>query len=110
MTVARLPVPDLFHGMNKLEKSYALGLEAQRRNGQIVCWRYEAITLKLGFDTRYTPDFYILFPDGSVTFVETKGFMRDDANVKLKVAATRFPEFTFQLFQKGETTTIARTA
>jgi len=31
---------------------------------------------------------------------ETKGFMRDDAAVKLKVAADKFPEFLFVLVKK----------
>lgn len=44
------------------------------------------VTLRLGDDCRYTPDFFT--PDlGVYTFWEVKGFMRDDALVKLKVAA-----------------------
>jgi hypothetical protein len=34
---------------------------------------------------------------GAVTFYETKGFMRDDAIVKIKTAAKQFPMFTFVL-------------
>ena len=95
--------PDLFAGMNKLEQKYGMILEAKKRAGQIVLWRYERLTLKLADDTRYTPDFYVLELDGSVSLVEVKGFMRDDAAVKVKVAATEFPEFRFYLFQKGIT-------
>ena len=101
MPPAKLPIPNLFAGMNKTERAFALGLEAERRAGRIVVWRFEAITLKLAFDTRYTPDFYVLYPSGNAVFYETKGFMRDDANVKLKVAARQFPEFCFVLVQKG---------
>ena len=93
--------PDLFAGMNKLEANYAMGLEAQKRAGKITLWRYERLTLKLADDTRYTPDFYVLYPDGTVQLIETKGFMRDDARVKLRVAATQYPEFEFILVQKG---------
>lgn len=102
-TVASLRPPDLFQGMNKLEAAFGMSLEAQRRAGKIVLWRYERVTLKLADDTRYTPDFYVLELDGSVSLIEVKGFMRDDALVKLKVAATQFPEFRFYLRQKGST-------
>ena len=98
-----LRAPDLFAGMNKLEASYAMSLEAKKRAGKIVLWRYERVTLKLADDTRYTPDFYVLELDGSVSLIEVKGFMRDDALVKLKVAASQFPEFRFYLYQKGVT-------
>jgi hypothetical protein len=106
MILATLSPPDLFAGMNKTERTYALGLEAARRGGGIVCWMYERFTLKLADDTRYTPDFFVLFPDGGARFVETKGFMRDDARVKLRVAATQFPMFQFRLWQAGKETPI----
>ena len=38
---------------------------------------------------------------GAADLTEVKGFMRDDALVKLKVAAAQFPEFRFYLWQKG---------
>lgn len=95
--------PDLFAGMNKGEATFAMGLEAKKRAGKIVLWRYERLTLKLADDTRYTPDFYVLELDGSISLIEYKGFMRDDALVKLKVAATEFPEYRFYLHQKGVT-------
>lgn len=101
MPTVKLAVPDPFAGMNKTERTFALGLEAERRAGSVIAWRFEAVTLKLAFDTRYTPDFYVLYPSGNVAFFEVKGFMRDDANVKIKVAARLFPEFTFILVQKG---------
>lgn len=98
-----LRLPDLFAGMNRLEATFAASLEAKRRAGEIVLWRYERVTLKLADDTRYTPDFWVLELDGSVSIIEVKGFFREDALVKLKVAASQFPEFRFYLFQKGTT-------
>jgi hypothetical protein len=89
-------IPDLFAGMNQLEKRRAVELEALKRSGVVAEWRYEKITLKLADDTRYTPDFWIVDSDGAVNFEETKGHWRDDAKVKLKVAAEQFPEFTFR--------------
>ena len=51
-------------------------------------------TWKLGDNCRYTPDFVVL-DGGQLVAFETKGFMRDDALVKLKVAARmlRFVRF-----------------
>lgn len=95
--------PDLFAGMNRGEAQFAMGLEAQKRAGKIVLWRYERLTFKLADDTRYTPDFTVLELDGQVSVYEYKGHMRDDAAVKLKVAASQFPEYRFYLVRKGTT-------
>jgi hypothetical protein len=77
--------------MNQLESAYAAQLDLELRQGLILWWRFEGITLKLGDDCRYTPDFAVLAADGVLELRETKGFMRDDARVKLKVAAASFP-------------------
>lgn len=90
--------PDLYAGMNSTEKARAIELEAMKRDGQIVKWLYEKVTLVLADDCRYTPDFYVLWADGAVEFQETKGFWRDDAKVKIRVAAAQFPEFRFLSF------------
>ena len=87
-------------GMNKTEAEYADALEARKARGEIVWWRYEAITLKLADNTRYTPDFLLMLPDGELQVHETKGgFIREDGWQKLKIAAGLFP-FRFFLCQK----------
>lgn len=85
--------------MNKLEAKYAGRLEALRRAGKIVFWKFEAVALRLADRTTYNPDFYLMLPDGSVGFHETKGFWRDDARAKIKVAAEEFPEMFFVAVQ-----------
>jgi hypothetical protein len=55
----------------------------------------QSITLKLGDDCRYTPDFSVIDQNGHFIIYETKGHMRDDAKVKLQVAARDFPMFKF---------------
>lgn len=60
----------------------------------------QSITLKLGNDTRYTPDFWTVDVNGQLTFWETKGFFRDDAKVKIKIAARQFRYFRFVLVEK----------
>ena len=62
--------------------------------------KFERVKLKLADNTFYTPDYMVLHP-GHIAFHEVKGFMRDDAAVKLKVAAEMFPEFCFVLVQRA---------
>ena len=58
---------------------------------------FEAVTLRLADDCRYTPDFMVIAEDGVVEFHEVKaGFWRDDARVKLRVAAETYPMFRFK--------------
>ena len=78
--------------MNRLETAYADHLTTLKAAGKILAWWYERYTLKLADDTRYTPDFAVLTPDCELEFHETKGVpFRDDAKVKLTVAAEYFP-------------------
>ena len=85
--------------MNKLEAAWADVLERQGMAGELMWFQFEGITLKLAPDTRYTPDFVWQDKNGEIVFDETKGFMQDDAWVKLKVAADKFP-FRFRLVKK----------
>lgn len=77
--------------MNGLERAFSEALTLRVNAGELLWWKFEGITLKLATDTRLTPDFAAQLPTGEVVLYETKGFMRDDANVKLKVAAALFP-------------------
>lgn len=80
------PVAD----MNKTEAAYDAHLWSVR--GSVVVWHaFEAITLKLANNTRYTPDFVVQRTSGAIELHEVKGFWRDDARVKIKVAASLFP-------------------
>ena len=53
--------------------------------------REVTITLKLAHDCRYTSDFAVMLASGEIELHECKGFMREDASVKLKLAAELFP-------------------
>ena len=85
--------------MNKLEAMYAAHLEALRRAGKIVFWRFESAKFRLADRTWYTPDFYVMRADGTIEIHETKGFWEDDARVKIKVIAEQFPELQFVAVQ-----------
>lgn len=82
---------DPFAQMNGTEKRRGNELEAMKRAGQIAAWWYNAITFKLGDDTRYTPDFVVQECDGTLRCEEIKGFYRDDAKVKGRVFPTKYP-------------------
>jgi hypothetical protein len=84
--------------MNKVEASYGDLLKLRQIAGEVAWYQYEGITLKLAPDTRYTPDFVVMTSEGFLECHEVKGFMRDDAHVKLKCAANMFP-FKFYLIR-----------
>ena len=88
-------------GMNKLEQRMHERLSAMLASGAIAWFGYECLTFKLAGDCRFTPDFIVINLDGSIEAIETKGFFRDDAKVKTKVAARQFPWLTFSVWKWG---------
>lgn len=82
--------------MNKTEARYASLLQTQKAAGQVLWWRFEGVKLRLADNTFYTPDFAVMFAGGALEMHEVKGYMHDDAAVKIKVAADQYP-FVFRL-------------
>lgn len=82
--------------MNKLEQEFYEAL----RNSEMLCVNVQSISFVLGNGVKYTPDFCAWNKDGTMRCFEVKGFMRDDAAVKLKVAATMFPMIKWNLVWK----------
>ena len=85
--------------MNKTESAYADHLELMKRAGAVAWYRFEGIKLRLADNTFLTVDFTVMLDNGLMEMHEVKGFMMDDANVKLKVAASMYP-FVFKLIRK----------
>lgn len=84
--------------LNKTEKAYLQYLRALGYQVMVT-----PFTLKLAHDTRYTPDLVYVDANAQIVCVEIKGFMRDDANVKLKTAARMFCKlFRFHLVRKDK--------
>jgi hypothetical protein len=81
--------------MNKLETKYSQHLELRRQAGEILHWKFEPLKLRLAQRTYYNVDFSVVLAGGAIEMHETKGFWRDDARVKIKVAAEHFPEYNF---------------
>lgn len=80
---------------SKLEERYHAHLLAQVKQGRIDRVDYEPVRLRLAEGCWYTPDFRVI-RDGKTEFHETKGFMREAARVRLRVAAELHP-YTFYL-------------
>lgn len=89
-------------GKNRLERDYASYLAVLQERGLIHAWLYEPFGLRLGAACFYHPDFLVILPDGSLEIHETKGFWRDDARVKIKAAADKFPWFRFVAIQRNK--------
>ncbi len=90
--------------MNKTEQRYSIQLEMMKLSEQIIEWRFEALNFRLARKTFYMPDFMVIKPD-RFEFHEVKGeFWRDDARVKIKVAAAMYPWFKWiaAQFIRGE--------
>lgn len=84
---------------SKLERKFAAFLRYLQTKGDFHRWMHEPFKLKLAKGTFYTPDFatFVQLSHGAtlITIYEVKGFWRDDARVKFKVAAAMYPEFRF---------------
>ncbi len=101
MIRAALLTNPLLSRMNKLEQSHLdENILPRVQSGEIVWWAFESINLQIAANTHYRPDFAILLAAGSMEFHEVKGFWRDDARAKLKVAAEQYFMFRFLGWQK----------
>ena len=77
--------------MNRTEAAYAQLLEAMKQRGELLWYRFEGLKLRLADATFYSPDFAVMTADGTIECHEVKGHWRDDARVKIKVAADQYP-------------------
>lgn len=76
---------------NKTEAAYEEVLKNRQRAGEILWYRFEGLKLRLADKTFYTPDFAVMLDNGFMECHEVKGFWRDDAKVKIKVASEMYP-------------------
>lgn len=77
--------------MNKTEAAYERDLRDAQTLGDILWYRFEGLKLRLADNTFYTPDFAVMSSDGVMECHEVKGFWRDDARAKIKIAAEMYP-------------------
>lgn len=95
-------------GMNKTEREFSKILDKAARKGEIVRWQFEEVSLKIAPSTRYIPDFIAVLPTGAWQVFEIKGHLEDDAAVKFKAAAEKYPEMSFHMLkrQRGQWITV----
>lgn len=89
--------------MNKTEAAFDRHLAELKLAGEVVWYRFEAITLKLADDCRLTVDFFVMRANGELQAYDTKGapeVVTDDAKVKMRMAATAFPWPFFYAYPK----------
>lgn len=88
--------------MNKTEAAY---FEHLKSRDDIVQIQFESVKFRLAHNCHYTPDFMVMTSDCSIEFHEIKGsaaIFQDDAKVKIKVAAQKFPfKFVVVMPKKG---------
>jgi hypothetical protein len=88
-------------GMTKPEKLWGLELRRQQEAGEIKAFVYEPFKMSLGERCTYTPDYVITLNDGTIRIDECKGpFIREDAMIKLKWVAQKYPEHIVRLCQR----------
>lgn len=78
--------------MNKTEQAYARHLEALKFAGEILDYWFEEIKFKIGTSACwYEPDFLVQVKSGALEIHECKGHWQEDALVKIKSLALRYP-------------------
>lgn len=77
--------------MNKTEAAYAKYLEALKQSGEVLWYEFEPMNLRLADKCFYAVDFLVLLKNGQLECHECKGYWQDDALVKIKAAAAKFP-------------------
>jgi hypothetical protein len=87
--------------MNKLESAYAAHLELLKASGDVLWWKFEGLKFRLADKTFLTPDFVVMTRSGLIELHDVKGFLMEDANVKMKVAASMYP-FEFFIIRKSK--------
>lgn len=78
--------------MNRTEAKYAAHLETLKFAGEILGYWFEEIKFKIGTSACwYEPDFLVQKANGELEIHEVKGHFEDDALVKTKSLALRYP-------------------
>ena len=85
--------------MNQGEKKYAEYLDLLLHLKQIAWYKFEGIKFRLADNTFFSPDFVVMMPNGEMQIRDVKGYMMEDANVKIKMAAEIYP-FRFFIVKK----------
>lgn len=95
---------------SKTEAEFELRLRVGKQQRSIISYEYETQRFKIG-EARtscgkveyawYSPDFCVVYPDGTVEQVEIKGgHIREAALVRFKTASMLYPRYRWAMWQK----------
>lgn len=88
--------------MNGTERDYGRYLDTRQAAGEVIWWAFNSIRLRIAQGNMlawFKPDFVVMLASGAYEVHETKGYEREAALVRLKVAAGFFP-FRFVLVKR----------
>jgi len=90
-------------GQNKTEARYDGHLAELKAQGRISDYGFEAFNWRLAGRTWLRIDFAVWLPDGKLIAIDVKGFMEEDAAVKVKILAEIRPRLPVYLvsYQRG---------
>ena len=93
--------------MNRTEQAYSQLLEARKRDGEILLFEFEPVSLVVSrppasIAVRWTPDFLVLNADMTIDLIDVKGTQDDQQaqRAKIKGAAERYWYFRFVVARK----------
>lgn len=87
---------------SKWEQEYAEHLALHQRLGALREYRLKPFRLRLADGSFYTPDFMVVTNDDVIELHEVKGFWREAAKVRIKVAAELYGIFRFVAVRKKD--------
>ena len=103
--------------MNATERAYSDYLLSQRIAGEVRWYDFQRLTIVLGPNCRFTPDFLILYADDHLEAHDTKGakkikvgkragektfWAEEDARIKARVTLAQFPIPVFFVWSLGD--------
>jgi len=89
---------------NKTEERYEQHLELQKRAGEILWYKFEAVKFRVGDKCFWSPDFMVMTATGLLECHDVKGsrdVFEDDARVKMKAVAEMFPLRVIAVYPSG---------
>lgn len=86
---------------SKTERDYAARLDTIRGAGEIVRYGYECMKVRISASHWYTPDFFVVFPDGHVEIHEVKGYLRRHESIAYSVVAEVISPIPLVLVQRA---------
>lgn len=95
--------PHKLDGMNKTEALFSAELDQLVREGIVNRYYFASHKFRLAKKTWYCPDFVVERYGHRVECVEIKGFLRDDAAVKFKVAREMYPAYKWRMIRRTKT-------